>query len=125
VELFRQRPLHWVEAGAGRFVLPIPDGRVALEQGVRGWTAMLERYNAAPAVLGRDLPLGYAQGVAEDRVRNLGALHLVDPSAPWRRRPASEKQLGVLQRRGIRIRPELTAGEASDLIAAGMRGRAS
>jgi len=125
VDLFTRRTLHWVQASPDRFVLAIPDGRVALEQGARGWTATLERYDAAPSVLGRELPLDYAQGVAEDRVRALGALHLVDPDAAWRRRPASEKQLAVLARRRVRTWPEITAGEASDLIAGGMRGRAS
>ena len=74
------------------------------------------------AVLGRHLPLGYAQGVAEDRARQMGAERIADPGAAWRRRPASEKQLAVLYRRCIRVARDITAGEASDLIAAGRRG---
>lgn len=125
VELFKRRPLHWVAAGADRFVLSIPGGRIVLGQDRRGWTAALERYGEHPLVIGRDLPLEYATGVAEDRARQMGALALVDPNAPWRGHPASEKQLDLLRRRGMRLRPDLTAGQASDLIAAGLRGRAS
>jgi superfamily II DNA or RNA helicase len=50
---------------------------------------------------------------------------LTDPHAPWRRRPASTKQLDVLARRGVRTWLGMTAGEASTLISARMRGRAS
>jgi len=52
----------------------------------------------------------------------MGAVRLVDPCAPWRSRPASEKQLAVLYRRGIRMADGMTAGATSDLIAAGRRG---
>ena len=39
-----------------------------------------------------------------------------------RRKPASDKQRAVLYRRGIRVAHDITAGEASDLIAEGRRG---
>jgi hypothetical protein len=123
VDLFKQRPLHWVEDASGRFVLAVSDGRITLEQRPRGWTATLSRYNASPVVIARELPLEYAQGVAEDRARQMGASYLADPNAAWRRRPASEKQLGVLRRRGAYITPGMTAGEASDLISAGQAWR--
>jgi hypothetical protein len=119
VELFRQRPLRWVEGAGGRFVLPIDSGRITLEERPRGWVVSVARYNASPVVIARDLPLAYAQGVAEDRARQMGGSNLADPSAAWRRRPASEKQLGVLRRRGTYITDGMTAGEASDLISAG------
>ena len=70
----------------------------------------------------RDLPLDYAQGIAEDHARRLGGERLADPNAAWRQRPASVKQLDVLRRWGlIGARSSLTAGEASDLISAGKR----
>ena len=123
VELFKQRPLHWVEASDASYVLSIPDGRIRLQQGRRGWSVAIARYGAVPAVIARDLPLPYAQGLAEDRARSMAAAQLVDPNAAWRQRPASEKQLAVLRRRGLLYgRSGLTAGEASDLIAAGRRG---
>jgi hypothetical protein len=78
---------------------------------------------AACVEVGRDLPLEYAQGIAEDRARLMGGSRLADPHAAWRRRPASAKQLDVLRRWGLLGgRVDLTAGEASDLISAGRRG---
>jgi superfamily II DNA or RNA helicase len=41
---------------------------------------------------------------------------LKDNNAPWRKNPASEKQLNLLRRRKVPFRQGLTAGEASDLI---------
>ena len=122
VDLFKRRALHWVQASPDRFVLSLGDGRIVLEQQRGGWTATLARYGQPAMVLGRDLPLGYAQGVAEDRARQMGAERLVDPGAAWRRKPASEKQLDVLRRRRIPVAYTITAGEASDLIAAGRWG---
>ena len=55
-------------------------------------------------------------GRAEDRVRQAGAAALVAKDAPWRMRPASEKQRALLTKLRIAARPGLTAGEASDLI---------
>ena len=120
VDLFKQRALHWVEADPTTFVLSVPGGRIVLRQHVGGWRATLTDRDGAREI-GRDLPLPYAQGVAEDRARALGAEWLVDPDAPWRRRPASEKQLALLLRRRLRVSSDLTAGEASDLIASGRR----
>ena len=66
--------------------------------------------------------MGSARGIIEDRARQMGAARLVDPGAAWRWKPASEKQRAVLYRRGIRAAHDITAGEASDMIAAGRRG---
>jgi hypothetical protein len=41
---------------------------------------------------------------------------LMDPNAPWRKMPATQKQRDILARFGIEHAPEITAGEASDLI---------
>ncbi len=120
VDLFKRRALHWVEADPTTFVLSVPGGRIVLRRHAAGWRATLTDRDGAREI-GRDLPLPYAQGVAEDRARALGAARLVDPHAPWRKWPASEKQLDLLTRRGVRVPAEVTAGEASDLIASGRR----
>jgi len=123
VELFAGRSLHWVQQTPGRYVLTISAGRITLTRRARGWSVTIARYGAAPLEVARDLPLEYAQGLAEDRARQLGGSRLADPHAAWRRRPASAKQLDVLRRWGLLGgRSDLTAGEASDLIAAGRRG---
>lgn len=54
------------------------------------------------------------------------AAALDDPNASWRSRPATEKQVAALERMRIRHDSDLTAGQASDLIAARVaRRRAS
>ena len=68
-------------------------------------------------ILARDVDLGYAHGIAEDHVRQLGARRLADPRAAWRRAPITDAQTGVLRRLGIPIPDRATKGEASDLIA--------
>jgi hypothetical protein len=37
---------------------------------------------------------------------------------PWRQQPASEKQTALMHKVGLSVRPELTKGEATDLLAA-------
>jgi hypothetical protein len=56
-------------------------------------------------------------GVAEDLAREAQAEKLVDPDAPWRQQPASEKQIAALVRCRVKLRTGLTKGEASDLLA--------
>ncbi len=60
----------------------------------------------------------YAQGFAEDFARLQGMERLVDVDAPLRQDPATEKQTALLGKLGVAVRPELTKGEAADLIAA-------
>jgi hypothetical protein len=74
-------------------------------------------------VLAEDLDLGFAQGVAEDYARRAGAGTLVNRNANWRRDRATDGQLAALRRFGLAIHPNLTKGEASDLITAAVAGR--
>ena len=62
------------------------------------------------------LPLGYAQGASEDYARKAGAMALLDPNARWRSDPASDKQVYLLRKFGIRFAPGLTKGKAYDLL---------
>lgn len=48
---------------------------------------------------------------------------LVDSSAPWRGQPASSKQLFMLDKHHISHSPEITSGEASDLIGLALAGK--
>jgi ATP-dependent helicase IRC3 len=123
VDLFAKRPLHWVRAG-GRFALSLGTaGTLVLLPAGAGWRAVV-RSRDGVTVLGDGLPLEYAQGVAEDHARKAGAGALVDPAAPWRTAPATDRQREALARRGIPSRAGLTRGEASDLLAAAfVRGR--
>lgn len=65
-------------------------------------------------------PLEWAQRHAEIKAKILQAGEkkrvLVDSTAPWRIHPASVKQCYMLRKFGIEHKPDITAGEASDLI---------
>ena len=86
--------------------------------GAETWQVMQLRRDVAPVVLGETLPLAYAQGLAEDFARWQRVVSLVDAAAPWRQQPASEKQTALIHKPGLRIRPDMTKGEATDLLAA-------
>ena len=68
-------------------------------------------------VLARDVDVGYAHGIAEDHVRQLGARRLTNPRAAWRRAPITDAQAQHLQRLKIPVPQRATKGDASDLIA--------
>lgn len=67
-----------------------------------------------------NVSLEWAQQHAEMKARLLQAdakkRILVDSNAPWRIHPASLKQLYMLRKFEIQHKPDITAGEASDLI---------
>jgi ATP-dependent helicase IRC3 len=117
VNLFSERPMHWVSTGAGTWVLSLGDGFVRLlpREGDR-WDVHHCQYSGGAELIRAGLPLGYAQGVAEDYVRSKGAVGLVWAGAHWREQPATEKQIKWLRWQGILFQPGLTKGEASDLI---------
>jgi ATP-dependent helicase IRC3 len=118
VDLFRRRRFNWLSAGTSRFVLSIGKGMIVLTPDEKGWTARFNSREGTDAVeLAAERPLEWAQGIAEDYARTMNAAHLIDPQAPWRMRPATEKQLSTLKRFRIRTLPNMSAGEASDLIA--------
>lgn len=121
VELFRRRPLHWIAAGPQRFTLTLGRGMLVLQQRGDRWDVVVREHDES-RVLARDLPLEYAQGVAEDHARKVGAGALIDPNAAWRTAPATERQLAALRRWRIRPREGLTKGEASDLLSAKVAG---
>lgn len=123
-DLFARRPLNWVVVSGSKFTLSTGVGWVALEGRPGGWDAVLYERGSSPRILASGLPLDYAQGVAEDHVRAAGASVLVDRGAPWRRRPASDKQRAALRRMGVHCPSRASAGEASDLISAAMVRRA-
>ena len=62
------------------------------------------------------LPLGYAQGIAEDYARKHAKISYIDKEAQWRKDAATPKQLNALTRMGIPYPPEITKGEASKLM---------
>lgn len=66
----------------------------------------------------RPLPIEWAQGVAEGKVREVtqGKTTLVRKNAGWRDLPPTEKQLELLKKMRIGVWPGITRGEAADAI---------
>ncbi len=118
---FSGHDAHRVDQDAAR-VLPIADGEIVVTPHRGNWGVTIRHWGRAPRRLHGGLPLGTAEELAVDLARRVGAGVLVDLGAPWRQRPATEPQKVVLRRRGLTIPPEVTAGQASDLIARGVRG---
>jgi ATP-dependent helicase IRC3 len=127
VSLFRERTVHWIDAGRQHFALSLGGGTMVYlrpmpELGEDRWAVVRKFQDEVGQSRREDLKqglnLGYAQGFAEDYARKHGAKALVDRQARWRQDPPSEGQLRVLRKVGIPIHDGLTKGEASDLISA-------
>src|SRR5437899_7451925 len=121
VDLFARRALRWVQTRQGAWVLALgaQHGTLRLRpDGPATWQVIQVRRAADPLLLGDTLPLGYAQGLAEDYARHLGVVRLVAAEAPWRQHPATEKQTALLHKLGVATHQGLTKGEVADLLAA-------
>lgn len=124
VDLFERKDVNWLRLADGRWTLSMGShGRLSLVPDSDGkWSAIAETRVAlgqsVPETLGERLDIGYAMGVAEEHLRKNAAdqLHLVRKDAPWRKAPASEKQLALLQKLGVPIPENPTKGDAADLI---------
>ena len=100
VDLFRQRPLHWLKVeelfslslGDQGWIILAPEG-----QGTTHWNATIMSQNGEMTELACGYSLPYIQGIAEDHARKVGAGGLTNPKAYWRQNPASDKQLTVLR----------------------------
>jgi superfamily II DNA or RNA helicase len=119
VDLFRQRPLHWLKVDAC-FSLSLGDhGWIMLSPegtGTTHWHATIMSHTGEITALASGYSLAYIQGIAEDHARKVGAGGLTNPKAYWRQHPASDKQLTVLRYLRIPHALPLTMGEASDMI---------
>ena len=130
VELFKAQKLAWAKIGQGEWVISTPAASIIVRQ--TGDLYRVERRPRVglPSILAHDLDLGYAQGVAEDAARSEefegNPDRLLARDAPWRKRAPGAKQIAAAKRLRIRVSPELSAGELSDLMAAAIaRRRAS
>ena len=83
-----------LEAGPGQDVFLLQD-----DAGL--WRVTLRRKGEEQPLSGRGLPLGYAQGVAEDHVRKEGLGWFAGRDARWRSCGATERQVELLHSLGI------------------------
>lgn len=122
------RACDWVKIGDGRYQLQYPwaDGQetLAVVKDLLGkWDVSLTLKSLDGAKRQRTLSQHVeseiiAAGLAEQFVlqERRSVMKLKDVDAPWKQRPASPKQIGLLRRLGVQIRPGLKMGEASNLI---------
>lgn len=119
--------VHWIPSGDGKFLLSCGDGMLVLEPEAGGdrWIVTHQPSFKRPEVLASGLSLEFAQGVAEDRARSMGADVLIDPNASWRTQEPTERQLYRLAKLGVDLSQITTKGEASDAISAALSRRSA
>lgn len=124
IDLFDRKDANWLHLEDGRWVWGVGRVTLYLEQDADGrWATVARWYDRGRGggqerVIGAGLDLGYAFGVAEERVRRAGKEAFASRDARWRKDPASAKQLAHLRQRGIPVEAGLTKGEAADLLTA-------
>lgn len=130
------RAMTWTRMGANEFRLQYPwaDGEETLTVakdllGHFDLSLTLHARNGdkRQRTLARQVPTAdQAAGLAEQFVltERRSVMKIRGTDAPWRDRPASPKQLGLLRRINQPIRKGLTMGEASDMITAAQTRRA-
>ena len=119
IDLFRartvaKRELQWIRAGTS-WALSSGRGQFILQPHADTWR-LVEARPDQPSHLIETGDFQWLLGRAEDLARQRGVTALVAKDAPWRAKPASEKQIDALRRMRVRVQAGLTAGEASDLI---------
>ncbi|MBL8194280.1 MAG: DEAD/DEAH box helicase, partial [Blastocatellia bacterium] len=109
---------NWLKLSNDCYALSISNGIIFLIKSEANlWSAIYRETNKNITLIGQNLPLEYAQGVAQDFIRNLSSLPLVDLNASWRNQEASHNQLALLNELGISFDDSIDKGQASDLIA--------
>ena len=109
----------WIQTGS-QYRLSLSHGeRLVVAPNILGeWEVLLQRHGAETSLLRARQPAQAVRGadrfVETDRAESC---RLVLRRSAWRRQPASEKQLAILQSVGLRVPPGLTKGQASHIIA--------
>jgi hypothetical protein len=119
VELLPHSRFAWVAVGKGGYRLGLAGGKaIIVAPTILGeWEAVF-RQSGTETVIGRGEDIGSAIKRSEAHVtRHLKeSVGLVARNTRWRRAPASDKQLGVLRSKKIKVPKGLTKGQASHLI---------
>jgi ATP-dependent helicase IRC3 len=112
-DVFDKSVFRWIQTGAD-WRLPLNPGCYALLRHVDGdsYRVGIIKDRQAFALSELNLPLGYAQGVAEDYARKNAAV-FARKDAAWREHPASPKQIELLKKLGL-YRGRTTKGQAAD-----------
>lgn len=118
VDIFNRSVFNWIKPNNRRYVLSTGKEMIVIERVdlIDKWTVYVSN-RTSKELLAQDLPLTYATSLAEDYVRKQNLDKLLAKDASWRNRPVSQNQLATLRKLRIAINPNLTMGQASDLIA--------
>lgn len=106
-----------LEAGPGQEI-------ILEEVGADRWSVTLRRGRERLSLAEQPLPVSYAQGVAEDYVRENSLENYAARDAKWRSRPATMKQVSLLVSLGIEPEPGLTREQAQAIIREALKRRA-
>jgi superfamily II DNA or RNA helicase len=110
----------WIQAESGVWVLPYGgrNNAVLLVPHGDGYLPVHVSDGRREPLHNRPLPIEWAQGVAEGKIRELteGKGSLVRKDARWRDLPPTEKQLELLKKMRVGVWPGITRGEAADAI---------
>lgn len=120
IEVIDRKKLAWQMIDNGAFIIPAGEhGQIVLRDNERGLFDVV-RHGAKGdrEVLGHDLDISYAQGIAEQKVNELGVKALANPKSKWRKKPISDPQKKYMRNLGLAYTDDMTSGEASNLIAA-------
>ncbi|OJU79974.1 MAG: hypothetical protein BGO10_01360 [Chlamydia sp. 32-24] len=116
LDLFKRSNFAWIQIKDNWFIRLTPDRTIALSKKESSFAVELVYKDSRLLLSKHELPLEYAQGVAEDWIRkNEVNLTLAQKDAEWRFRPATDKQLQTLKEMGILVE-QLSGGEASEII---------
>ncbi len=100
----------WLEAGPQHAIYVVPAGHDL-------WQAWLHSPDGVVGLTDQPLPFAYAQGVAEDWVRDHQLTRYAAKDAAWRSRLVSPKQQDLLRRLQVAFDPQtLTQAEASQIL---------
>lgn len=114
VDLFAQHPFAWVKTDFG-YVLDVRQRTLLLRESDKGWRVE-EHFGITTNQLFEGPSLGYAQGVAEDWIRELGLDVLAKKSASWRDDLMTEGQRRALEKWRVPFANTWSKGEAADAL---------
>ena len=109
VDLFNRSRFHWTVLSDRRMELDAAPGEriILLREGYEEdrYRVVLRRRGREDEELSAPIDLGYAQGVAEDYVRDNRREGYASRDAAWRSRPATEKTLALMGELGLEAGP--------------------
>lgn len=112
--------LRWIASGDGGWLLPSGEyGTVCMRPVGDEWmvqTVGARGENVNQKLSDAPVTLETAQAIAEDFVRRVNAVTVARVNAGWRNGGASEAQVKILARAGIKNAEQMTKGTASDLV---------